>query len=127
MTITLDKVFRTYNGRSGCACGCNGRYSLHRAEDIEPANREAGWEANSAEDVRPMAVKRAIAKLNAAIEEYLPLAKPSTSGVKGLEYVGDDVWFFMCDEFAAIDQAGRATTVYFRKPEPEATYLDLVA
>lgn len=111
--VTLDRVFRTYNGKSGCACGCNGRYSLLRHEDIALANERAGWEANTADDVRPLAVKRCVGAINKAIAAYLPLAKRRADGA--FEYNGPDAWFFMGDEFVAVDANGRANTVYFRR------------
>lgn len=27
MAITMDQVTRTYNGKTGCACGCGGSYA----------------------------------------------------------------------------------------------------
>ena len=32
--ISIENVVRTYNGKDGCACGCNGSYSLKTADDI---------------------------------------------------------------------------------------------
>jgi hypothetical protein len=106
--LTLENVIRTYNGRSGCMCGCNGKYSIHDANDIERLNKEAGWEAHDEDDVRPGSVKAAIRKLSAAVQAYGD--KVDARG----EYRDNDVWFFMSDEFVSIDHGDRTSTAYFR-------------
>lgn len=110
--VTVDKVVRSYNGKVGCACGCNGTYSLKSADDIAAANKACGWEANDESNVRPRAVAAAVRKINQAILEFGDLAKPSTSG-NGLEYSKGDVWFFACNDFISVDRNGRNSTVYF--------------
>lgn len=114
--LTFDQISQTYNGRTGCACGCNGTYSLPSDDLIEAANKRTGWEAYDADSVRPRACKIALSKINKAIEEYGPLAQPCTGHYAGaFEYHGKDVWFFYGPEFVAIDKNGRATTVYTRE------------
>ena len=35
MSLNIDRVTRVYNGKIGCMCGCNGKYSTN------PAHQEA--------------------------------------------------------------------------------------
>ena len=109
--ITFDTVRKTYNGRSGCACGCNGKYTIPSHVSIEEANKATGWDAYDASDVSDRRAKMAMTKVNKAIDEYGSMAKMTREGV--YEYVGKDVWFCYSDSFVAIDTNGRATTVYF--------------
>lgn len=109
--ISIENVVRTYNGKDGCACGCNGNYSLKRAEDIAAANKASGWEAHSLEDVRPRAVASAVRKCNEAIDEFGDLAQPSTTGA--LEFSKGDVWFCRTATFVSISRNGRNSTAYF--------------
>jgi len=109
--ITFDKVRKTYNGRSGCACGCNGKYTIPSHVSIEEANKETGYNAYDESDVSDRRAKIAMSKVNKAIDEYGSMAKMTREGV--YEYYGNDVWFCYSDSFVAIDVGNRATTVYF--------------
>lgn len=111
--ITFEQIRKTYNGRKGCACGCNGNYTLPSHVSIADANKETGWEAYDESDVSDRRAKIALTKVNRAIAEYGPLAKQTREGV--FEYCGNDVWFCYSDTFAAVDLGNRATTVYFAR------------
>ena len=110
--INFEQIRKTYNGKSGCACGCNGNYTLPGHASIEEANKETGWDAYDESNVSDRRAKIALTKINKAIDEYGQLAKLDSSG-KYHEYSAHDVWFCYCDEFVGIDIDGRATTVYF--------------
>ncbi len=110
--ISFNQVTKTYNGKSGCACGCNGNYTIPSHVSIEDANKEVGYNAYDAKDVSDRRAKIALTKINKAIDAYGDLAKLDTSG-KYHEYSARDVWFCYCDTFVGIDINGRATTVYF--------------
>lgn len=109
--ITFEQVRKTYNGRVGCACGCLGKYTLPSHASIEEANKETGYNAYSEEDVSDRRCKIALTKINKAIEEYGPMAKPNPRG--GFEYSAPGVWFCYSETFVGLDLNGRATTVYF--------------
>lgn len=100
--IKYEDVRHSYNGRSGCMCGCLGKYSLKSADDIEAYNKDAGWEAADESNVSPRAVKIAVNKINKAIDKYGD-NKPDPS----------KVFFEVNDRWASIDEGGRNTTVYF--------------
>jgi len=114
--ITFDKVSKTYNGRSGCACGCNGKYTIPSHVSIEEANKATGWDAYDASDVSDRRAKMAMTKVNKAIDEYGSMAKMTREGVYeyyGLNGDANRVWFCYSDSFVAINVGNRATTVYF--------------
>jgi len=109
--ISFNQIRKTYNGKSGCACGCNGSYTLPSHVSIEEANAEARWNAYSADDISDHSAKIALTKINKAIDEYGPLAKMTREGV--YEYSALSAWFCYSENFVGIDINGRATTVYF--------------
>lgn len=41
--ITLEDVFASYNGKPGCMCGCNGKYS-YKTSEIDYASKNRGYE-----------------------------------------------------------------------------------
>ena len=108
--ISFSQVTKTYNGKSGCACGCNGNYTIPSHVSIEEANKEVGYNAYEAEAVSDRRCKIALTKINKAIDEYGHLAKPEG---KYYEYSDGNVWFCYSQSFVGIDINGRATTVYF--------------
>jgi hypothetical protein len=110
--IAFETVRKTYNGKSGCACGCNGKYTIPSHVTIAEANAEIGYNGYSDSDVSDRRCKIALNKINKAIEEYDHLTKLDASGTYN-EYSADGVWFCRCDSFVGIDINGRATTVYF--------------
>jgi hypothetical protein len=114
--IAFEQVQKTYNGRTGCACGCNGDYTLPSHVSIEEANAATGWNAYSESDVSNRRAKIALSKVNKAIDKYGHKAVKTGSGA--FEYYGTnedakEVWFCYSDSFVAIDVGNRATTVYF--------------
>lgn len=110
--VTFEQVSKSYNGATGCMCGCNGTYRLKSADDIAAANKNAGWEAYDDDSVSPRAVKIAVNKVNAAIDEFGDKATPGDHG--GKTFRDGDVWFHACDDYVAIDRGGRNTTVYLK-------------
>jgi hypothetical protein len=113
--ITFNQITKTYNGKSGCACGCNGTYTIPSHVAIEDANKAVGYNAYNADSVSDRRCKIALTKINKAIEEYGPLAKLDARG--GYEHFGvnedsNRVWFYYSDKFVAIEINGRSSTVY---------------
>ena len=109
--ITFEQVRKTYNGRTGCACGCLGRYTLPSHASIEEANAKTGYNAYGEDDVSDRRCKIALTKINKAIEQYGHLAEPNACG--GVEYSAPGIWFCYSESFVGLDMHGRATTVYF--------------
>lgn len=112
--ITFEQASKSYNGRVGCMCGCNGSYKLKSADDIDAANKSTGYEAYGEEDVSPRSVKIAVRKCNEAIEQYADLAKP-VPGSDAVMYRGEGVCFMACDAYVSIERGERNTTVYLKK------------
>lgn len=108
--INFNQITKSYNGRVGCACGCNGSYTIPSHVSIEDANASVGYNAYGESDVSDRRVKIALTKINNAIDHYGPLAKLVNDHY---EYVSNDVWFCYADTFVAIDIGNRATTIYF--------------
>lgn len=108
--ISFDQIRKTYNGRSGCACGCNGNYTIPSHVPLDVANAATGYNAYDEDDVSDRRAKIALSKVNKAIDTYGPLAKLDDRG--NYEYSGRDVWFCYSKTFVAIDLGNRATTVY---------------
>ncbi len=111
--ISFEQVRKTYNGRSGCACGCNGTYTLPSHVSIEEGNKEVGWNAYDEKSISDRRAKIALTKINKAIDEYGQLAKDNGHGAFEYYSCAQDVWFCYADSFVGIDINGRATTVYF--------------
>lgn len=114
--ITFEQIKKTYNGRTGCACGCNGNYTLPSHISIEEANAQAGWDAYCDSDVSDRRAKIALSKVNKAIDKYGSLATLNDSGsyeYYGLNEDANRIWFCYSDSFVAINVGDRATTVYF--------------
>ena len=116
--ITFEKVYKTYNGKAGCMCGCLGKYSLPSADMIEEGNRRSGYCAYSEEDVKPRSVKIAISKVNKALEAYGHKALFKDMGSFSVyEYSLPGLYFAYCDEWVSIEENGRNTTVYLKKED----------
>ena len=108
--ILFENVKKSYNGKSGCACGCNGTYTLPSHVSVEEGNKEVGYAAYDESDISDRRVKIALSKINKAIDEFGTLVDPKTN-----EYYDRETgnWFCYSDSFVGIDINGRATTVYF--------------
>jgi len=63
--IEFDKVFRSYNGKRGCMCGCNGKYSLPE----RPALADSSDESN----ISNRSVRIAVNKLNRTLDFSHPV------------------------------------------------------
>jgi hypothetical protein len=116
--LTFEQVFKSYNGRTGCACGCNGNYTLPSHVSLEAGNKDVGYNAYNESDVSDRRVKLALNKVNKAVDEYGPKATLTTSGsyeYYGTSQDGKEVWFCYSVSFVAVNVGNRATTVYFQK------------
>ena len=107
--IKFEDVFKSYNGRNGCMCGCLGDYKLPSHTSIDEANRQIGYDGYTDEDVSDRSVKIAVNKVNKLIELYGDLDTESQRE-KGL---------WVCTESGKIRWAGahlngRNTTVYLK-------------
>ena len=105
--INLNNVVKSYNGKIGCMCGCNGNYSLPESSDLNEINKSYGFENYSTKDVSNRRVKTAINKVNKALtmsEEELENAGLNTGISKGLNG----------ESFAYVDSGSRTTVVYFK-------------
>jgi len=105
MQIELNQVKQTYNGRSGCMCGCNGKYSVHTQENLELMNKRNGYEYFDKDEVNPRKVKLALNKVN----KYLAMSKIDLKnvGIDAGVHTGGDL------NFAWVKMNGRNTVVYF--------------
>ena len=102
MNIQLNQVFKSYNGKSGCMCGCNGNYKLPTHTPIVDANLEIGYEGYDEQDVSDRSVQTAIRKVNAALNFVGPHPRHVEVG-----YDSDCAFY---------DDGNRNTVVYFRDP-----------
>lgn len=103
--IEFKNVVRSYNGRSGCMCGCNGKYTIAPDVSLDLENELVGYEAYDENDVSERRVKIAVTKLNKYIAANgIDISKPSPAN-------GPIIW---TDEWVSLDLNGRTTTVYFK-------------
>lgn len=104
------KVSRTYNGKTGCMCGCNGKYSY---ASTEARVKYAPSYVNDDEDVRPRAVAMACNKIRTFIEQHDD--GQLSAFAEGKPF--DRPTFYLSDNWVAVEENGRNTTVYFGKEE----------
>jgi len=78
--IRFEDIKKTYSGKSGCQCGCRGKYAVASHYGIEQANADAGYKAYDAPSDR--SVKSTIAKINNAIDWDDPAAVAKHVGSK---------------------------------------------
>lgn len=108
--IKFEDVKETYNGKPGCACGCNGRYTLPSHADVDQLNQECGYAAYNDSDVSDRRVKIAITKINKAIDRYRDLVDQDG------EYSDPEtgLWFkYSAGQWVSCEQ-DRVTTVYLK-------------
>ena len=105
LQINVEQVTKSYNGKSGCMCGCNGKYTLPSRTSIDDANKEVGYECYDQSDVSDRRVKIAVNKINKALEQFKGMSE------EDLRAVGVSVG--INSEHAWIDRDGRNTVVYF--------------
>ena len=90
--LNLENVTRVYNGRPGCMCGCNGKYSTNPAYR-EHVGKERGYPVSDEEvSLRSVKIiaKKVLTNPNAKWEaNYVVLEDPS-AGYAGNVKV---VWF----------------------------------
>ena len=101
--ITFDQVARSYNGRSGCMCGCRGKYSIPSVDVLEAENKRCGWDAHNESNVNTRSIKIAIRKVNEALQH----------DPKDLQADGIDAG--ITNEYAWVDDGKRNTVVYFKQ------------
>ena len=94
MKIDFAKVKKSYNGRSGCMCGCRGTYKLPTHTSIEEANKATGYAAYDADNVSDRSVKAAIRKIEQAVNE-----EPEYTEIT--------------ESYAVYDNGNRTSVVYF--------------
>lgn len=98
--INFEDVCMSYNGKSGCMCGCNGTYKLPTADHITLANESNGYDAYDESSVSPRSVKIAVSKINKAL----------AAGSKDAAIDNDRDGKPYCAYF---DDGNRNTVVYF--------------
>jgi len=101
--VKFENVKKSYNGRPGCMCGCNGTYTLPSHVSVKEANKATGWDAYNSDDVSDRRVKLALNKVNKALELWGELDKNEREA-RGL-YVYDFGAFYETDN--------RVNAVYF--------------
>jgi hypothetical protein len=92
--VTINQVLKTYSGRPGCACGCNGKYA-YRPETKEIGAKERGYEVD-ADDIKPKSVAHTIKMVNSAIKGEMEV---------------DCLVFDR--EFISVEKGNKVWTVYF--------------
>jgi len=106
--ITIEQVTKSYNGKTGCMCGCNGKYKLPSHVSIEDANKAIGYEGYDEEDVSDRSVKIAVNKINKALDKYRLMLVDGEYNSRD-----DNVNVGRNDDFAWFSKDGRNTVVYF--------------
>lgn len=99
-TIKFEDVVKSYNGKSGCMCGCIGKYTLPSHTDLNKANAATGYDAYDASNVSDRRVKLALKKVNDALKHKDELK------AKGIN-VG-----IVQGEYAWVDDGSRNNVVY---------------
>jgi hypothetical protein len=116
--IEFSRVFKSYNGKRGCGCGCLGRYTLPTHTSVDEANVKCGWDAYNEGSISDRRVKLALSKINKAIREYGPLVNEETQCYVGVDGKGREIWFSYSPAgntpYVALDMGDRATTIYLR-------------
>ena len=88
--IKFENVFKSYNGKSGCMCGCNGKYRLPSHTSIEDANFNTGYNAYDQSDVSDRSVKIAVRKINDALNFVGPHPRWFEVGYQdGIAFIND--------------------------------------
>ena len=96
--IEFNKVFKSYNGKTGCMCGCVGKYSLPEHTALAEDHAASGWESTDESNVSNRRVRIAVNKLNRSLDFSHPVVmKMAEHGI-----------------FWNIDETGRNTTVYMK-------------
>jgi len=93
--IEFKNVKKSYNGKVGCMCGCQGKYYVASHYGVEQANKDVGYEAYETPNDR--AIKLAVKKINDNINWNDE----------------EDVRKHVNNDFAYVDINGRRTAVYF--------------
>lgn len=99
--IKIEKVVMSYNGKSGCMCGCQGRYRIASSQNIQHINQVMGYDAYSDEDVSDRSIKIAIKKIQDAFETVKSMTEDT-------HFVGMD------EQCAWVNDGDRTSVVYFK-------------
>jgi len=67
LIFEIDKIGKTYSGKPGCMCGCNGKYS-YASDYVVAGGKERGYEVLPT-DVSDRSVKIITGKLSKYINE----------------------------------------------------------
>lgn len=118
--IKFEDVIKSYNGRRGCMCGCNGRYRLASHANIDEINRSVGYPLYDEDDVSDRAVRIAVNRINRNVDWEDPQAIAALQGKSVYKLRNgkvDDGRFeiLIMDDCASIDVGDRTTAVYFKK------------
>ncbi len=108
--ITIDQIFKSYNGKSGCMCGCNGSYTLPSHTSIDEANARIGYDGYDSTKVSDRRVKIAINKINAALDKYRHWTDEQLDELRSEQHI--DVG--QTDRHAWITNNKRTTVVFFK-------------
>lgn len=82
--IDLDSVLKVYSGKSGCACGCNGKYSYSSLHE--------GTDGPNADEVSDVSVARQVLRFNRLLENVPPFPEARVCYQRGL---GDEGIYFL--------------------------------
>lgn len=98
--IKIEEIQKSYNGRTGCMCGCLGKYSTTQAALDKSIAENPEYAHYNADDVNERSVKIAISKINKAIQ----------ADDSDLEFYSSSD----CDIYA-LDNGNRITALYINK------------
>lgn len=65
--VKFEQVFKSYSGRVGCMCGCNGTYKIPSHTPIAEVNRDVGYNGYDENDVSDRSVRIAMNRINEVI------------------------------------------------------------
>ncbi len=99
--VKFEDVSKSYNGKTGCMCGCQGTYSVASHYGVEAANKDIGYEGY--DECNDRRVKMAVNKINKVIDAYSVDVPPI--GVKLMYEEG---------QYVAIESDTRMTAVYLK-------------
>ena len=108
--IAFEDIKKSYNGKPGCMCGCNGNYAIASHYGIEAANKDSGWDAH--DKCSDRSVKIAVNKINKAIEA----AEGGLYDDHHNTYVFEDgtELEYSPDHYISLENGTRVTVVYLK-------------
>jgi len=100
--IKFENIFKSYNGKVGCMCGCVGRYSVPTHTTLEAVAKADGWQSADDSNVSDRRVKLAVTKIN----QVLAMSEE--------ERADNNVRLFEDDAYVSVEIGARNTTVYLK-------------